>query len=101
MSLIAEAIRVRYGGREVLQGVDLAAEAGHVTAIVGPNGSGKSTLLGALTATLPHEGRVRLNGRDNASRRPAVDANVRSDNLLRLGEDRATGRENQAREKRK
>ncbi|ETX28084.1 heme ABC transporter ATP-binding protein [Roseivivax isoporae] len=70
MSLIAEAIRVRYGGREVLQGVDLAAEAGHVTAIVGPNGSGKSTLLGALTATLPHEGRVRLNGRDIAGMKP-------------------------------
>ncbi|HBS49807.1 MAG TPA: heme ABC transporter ATP-binding protein [Rhodobacteraceae bacterium] len=70
MSLIAENIRVSYGPREALRGVDLTAAPGEVTAIVGPNGSGKSTLLGAITASLPFRGRVRLNGRDIAAMKP-------------------------------
>ncbi|WP_292290307.1 heme ABC transporter ATP-binding protein [Marivita sp.] len=64
MSLIAEDIRVTYGKREALRGIDLTALPGDVTAIVGPNGSGKSTLLSAITASLPFQGRVGLNGRD-------------------------------------
>lgn len=70
MSLSAHHIRMCYGQRLALRGVSLSARAGEVLAIVGPNGSGKSTLLGALTATLPYEGRVCLNGRDIATAKP-------------------------------
>ncbi|GGB99436.1 hemin import ATP-binding protein HmuV [Marivita lacus] len=70
MSLIAENIRVSYGTREALRGVTLTALAGQITAIVGPNGSGKSTLLGAITASLPFLGRVRLNGQDITGLKP-------------------------------
>lgn len=70
MSLTAKDIRVSHGKREVLTGVSLSAEAGEVTAIVGPNGSGKSTLLGAITASLPYEGSVTLNGQNIAALRP-------------------------------
>ncbi|WP_323769522.1 heme ABC transporter ATP-binding protein [Antarctobacter sp.] len=63
MTLEAEEIRVRYGRFDALRGVTLQAQPGEVTAIVGPNGSGKSTLLGAIDGTIPHDGRVRLNGR--------------------------------------
>ncbi|MEX1234822.1 MAG: heme ABC transporter ATP-binding protein [Roseovarius sp.] len=70
MSLIAEDIRVSYGGREALSGVNLTAQPGEVTAIVGPNGSGKSTLLGAITASLRYQGRVCLNGRDVTRMKP-------------------------------
>ncbi|MGK7754480.1 MULTISPECIES: heme ABC transporter ATP-binding protein [unclassified Roseovarius] len=70
MSFIAERIRVSYGRREALRGVSFHADPGLVTAIVGPNGSGKSTLLGAMTASLPHTGAVRLNGRDIAAMKP-------------------------------
>lgn len=70
MSIIAKDIRVFYGKREALHRVNLTARAGEVTAIVGPNGSGKSTLLGAITATLPYQGSVTLNGKDIAAMKP-------------------------------
>ncbi len=38
----------RYGDREALRGVDLAAEPGELVAIIGPNGAGKTTLLSIL-----------------------------------------------------
>ena len=46
-TLQAVGVRVRLGGRDVLQGVSVEIGAGW-TALVGPNGAGKSTLLRAL-----------------------------------------------------
>ncbi|MGC9499657.1 heme ABC transporter ATP-binding protein [Streptomyces sp. WG7] len=60
----ADGLRVRLGGRPVLDGVGARVRAGEVLALVGPNGAGKSTLLGALAADLPAaEGVVRVHGR--------------------------------------
>jgi iron complex transport system ATP-binding protein len=39
---------MRYGDAEVLAGVTLSFQPGHMAAIVGPNGAGKSTLLGIM-----------------------------------------------------
>ncbi len=39
---------VRYGARDVLDGVDFSVESSARVAIIGPNGSGKTTLLRAL-----------------------------------------------------
>ncbi|CAN0039535.1 unnamed protein product [Chrysoparadoxa australica] len=69
-TLSAKGIRVYYGQREALCGVDLTAQAGELTAIVGPNGSGKSTLLGAITASLPYRGAVHLNGTNIETLKP-------------------------------
>ncbi|HWU31578.1 MAG TPA: ATP-binding cassette domain-containing protein, partial [Marmoricola sp.] len=37
-----------FGGNKALDGVDLVAEPGRVTALIGPNGSGKTTLLNMI-----------------------------------------------------
>lgn len=64
MSLTTTGLRVGYGRRDVLQGVDLEILEGELTVIVGPNGCGKSTLLLALSRILrPSAGTVELDGR--------------------------------------
>jgi iron complex transport system ATP-binding protein len=65
VTLKAETIDVRLGGRSVLEGASVVLEAGRITGIVGPNGAGKSTLIKALARLLAlAAGRVTLDGRD-------------------------------------
>jgi len=47
--LQVSALRVAYGAREILRGVDFALEEGEAVALLGPNGSGKSTCLNAIS----------------------------------------------------
>lgn len=61
---------VRAGRRDLLQGVNLRAAPGRITAIIGPSGAGKSTLLRAISGDIGYVGRIALNGRDIA-RTPA------------------------------
>ena len=69
--LEADDVRVRLGGRDVLQGLSLQVGPGW-TALVGPNGAGKSTLLRALAGLRPPDGgQVRLQGQDLRTLAPA------------------------------
>jgi ABC-2 type transport system ATP-binding protein len=49
MSLTIEAtgVRKRFGRTVALDGLDLHAEAGQITALLGPNGAGKTTFVRA------------------------------------------------------
>jgi len=49
-------LRKRYGGREVLGGIDLDVRPGSVMCIIGPSGSGKSTLLSCINHLEPIDG---------------------------------------------
>jgi NitT/TauT family transport system ATP-binding protein len=53
LELRAEDVALGYGGRAVVTGLDLTAEAGEVLAVLGPSGCGKSTLLRAFAGLLP------------------------------------------------
>ena len=64
MRIEARALHVALKAREVLRGLDFAAEPGQMTAIVGPNGAGKTTLLRALAGLRTvAAGSVLLDGR--------------------------------------
>ncbi len=69
MSLLAaDGVRFGYGGRTVLDGVDLAIRPGEIVGLIGPNGAGKSTLVRLLAGILrPAAGTVRLAGRPLAA----------------------------------
>ncbi|WP_405667569.1 ABC transporter ATP-binding protein [Streptomyces sp. NBC_01166] len=63
--LAARSITVGYGGRTVIDGLDVTVPPGLITTIIGPNGCGKSTLLRTLTRLLkPTAGAVVLDGED-------------------------------------
>jgi iron complex transport system ATP-binding protein len=65
--LRADGLRLAYGGRDVVHGLDLVVPSGRITAIVGANGCGKSTLLRGLARLMrPRAGRVLLDGRSIA-----------------------------------
>lgn len=66
-ALRADGLRLAYGRRTAVDGVDLVIAAGACVVLAGPNGSGKSTLLRGLARLLkPAAGVVLLDGRDLA-----------------------------------
>jgi phospholipid/cholesterol/gamma-HCH transport system ATP-binding protein len=63
----ARGLRVNYGDREVLHGVDFDVMQGETVVILGGSGSGKSTLLRTLVGLeKPSSGEVRVKGADLA-----------------------------------
>jgi urea ABC transporter ATP-binding protein UrtE len=69
--LTVEGLRSGYGGKPVLQGVDLSVRDREVTAVIGRNGVGKSTLMKAVIGLLPTtDGTIRFNGADIGAETP-------------------------------
>ncbi len=71
--LAVKDVTVRFGGREVLNGVTFTLRSGEVTGLIGPNGSGKTTLLRVilgLQATA--SGSVALAGGARDRRHPVI-----------------------------
>jgi urea ABC transporter ATP-binding protein UrtE len=51
--LSTKGLRAGYGGKPVLQGLDLDVHAGEIVAVIGRNGVGKSTLMKSLIGLIP------------------------------------------------
>lgn len=62
VSLVAEDVSVRMGGRDVVRHVTAHLQGGALIGLLGPNGAGKSTLVRALIGLVPSQGRVTLDG---------------------------------------
>jgi len=69
----AAGVRVSFGGRRALNGLDLVVRRGETTVLLGPNGAGKSTLLRAALGLVRLEsGVLRTGGLDVRRDAPAV-----------------------------
>jgi iron complex transport system ATP-binding protein len=53
-------LSARLGGRNVVDGVDLAIKPGELVVVVGPNGAGKTTLLKAVAGLLSSKGTIAI-----------------------------------------
>ncbi len=97
MTLTIEAygLHKRYGKTRGLDGLDLVAPAGQVTAVLGPNGAGKTTFVRTVATLIrPDEGTLRVAGHD-ADRNPgAVRRAIGLAGQFAAVEEAMTGREN-------
>ncbi len=61
--LVTEGLRKSYGGRRVVDGVDLSIRRGEIVGLLGPNGAGKTTTFYMVVGLVPpDEGRILFNG---------------------------------------
>jgi ABC-2 type transport system ATP-binding protein len=65
LAVTAHGLVKKFGGRRVVDGVDLAVPAGTIYGVLGPNGAGKTTTLRMVLGIIePDEGERTLLGRD-------------------------------------
>jgi len=60
----ARGLRKAFGTTIALDGIDLRVEEGRIVGLIGPNGAGKTTALNAILGLTPHEGELKVLGRD-------------------------------------
>ena len=70
-------LRKSYGGRAVLDGIDLTVRPGELVALLGPNGAGKTTTVEIVEGyRRPDGGRVRVLGMEPSTGGPGLRARV-------------------------
>ncbi|MCU1499524.1 MAG: transporter [Acidimicrobiales bacterium] len=97
MSAIIEAqgLTKHFGDVHALDGLDLTAESGRLTALLGPNGAGKTTLISAVATLLrPTSGSLRVAGIDVLADPKAVRRVIGLAGQYASVEPAMTGREN-------
>ena len=63
MEILAEAVKMAFGSKEILKGIDFSLHNKEFVGIIGPNGSGKSTFLKCVyRVQKPTGGKITLNG---------------------------------------
>jgi ABC-2 type transport system ATP-binding protein len=91
----AQGLHKRYGDVHALDGLDLTAESGRLTALLGPNGAGKTTFISAVATLLtPTSGNLRVAGIDAAADPKAVRRIIGLAGQYASVEPAMTGREN-------
>jgi ABC-2 type transport system ATP-binding protein len=91
----AKGIRKAFGGKPVLDGVDLAVETGSIFALLGPNGAGKTTLVRILaTLVRPDSGTATVVGHDLLADPVGVRRSISLTGQYAAVDDMLTGEEN-------
>lgn len=71
IAIEAKDVRFSYGKREILHGVNFAAQRGQLIAVLGPNGAGKSTLFRCLLGLYgSYRGSIAIEGREVKTMQP-------------------------------
>jgi branched-chain amino acid transport system ATP-binding protein len=71
-----EGVSGGYGPVQVLHGIDLVVEEGHVAVVLGANGAGKTTTLRAISGMIGTSGDIVFDGRSIGGRRPEAVARL-------------------------
>src|SRR6516164_2842200 len=91
----ASGICKAFGGKPVLDGVDLAIETGSVFALLGPNGAGKTTMVRILaTLVRPDAGTATVAGHDLLADPAGVRRSISLTGQYAAVDDKLTGQEN-------
>lgn len=94
-AIAVSGLRKAFGGRTVLDGIDLEVGAGTIFALLGPNGAGKTTMVHVLTTLLKADGgTVRVAGHDVANAARAVREAIGVTGQFAAVDELLTGREN-------
>ncbi|UYN99238.1 MAG: ABC transporter ATP-binding protein [Devosia sp.] len=72
----ARGLRKKFGGKEILHGLDFDIPAGRIYGLIGHNGAGKTTTLNAMLGLTSYEGTIRVLGEDPFARRAQLMENV-------------------------
>ena len=88
-------LRKAFGGKTVLDGIDLEVPAGTIFSLLGPNGAGKTTTVNVLTTLITADGgSVRVAGHDAATEARAVRAAIGVTGQFAAVDELLTGQEN-------
>src|SRR5262245_65358944 len=91
----AHGLTKRFGEVRALDGLDVTAQSGHVTALLGPNGAGKTTFVSAVATLLrPDGGRIHVAGIDACAEPKRVREVIGLAGQYASVEPAMTGREN-------
>jgi ABC-2 type transport system ATP-binding protein len=91
----AKGLRKAFGGKPVLDGVDLAVATGSILALLGPNGAGKTTLVRILATLIrPDAGTATVAGHDLLADPVGVRRSISLTGQYAAVDDVLTGEEN-------
>src|SRR5215467_4493075 len=94
-TVMTRGIRKSFGGKVVLDGVDLDVAAGTIFAMLGPNGAGKTTLVRILATLIrPDAGHATVAGHDLLADPVAVKRSISLTGQYAAVDDMLTGEEN-------
>ncbi|MGD6749289.1 ATP-binding cassette domain-containing protein [Streptomyces sp. BH105] len=95
LAIEARGLRKAFGGKAVLDGIDLAVPAGSVFSLLGPNGSGKTTAVRILSTLVTADaGELSVGGHDLAADPQAVRAAIGVTGQFSAVDGLITGEEN-------